>query len=132
MKKNHQPLQISNSTLCCIRHFVAFDTLLYSTLCSIRHFVIRHFVLRHFVVSTLCYSTLCYIRHFVIRHFVSTPSQGLKNIFTGQNQVRQALLLMNRHMTTAHSNEIDSQILIDQDPGSGSEIRDPGPRSGFF
>ena len=34
---------------------------------------------------------------------------------------------MNRHMTTAHSNEIDSQILIDQDPGSGSEIRDPDP-----
>ena len=41
---------------------------------------------------------------------------------------------MNRHMTTAHSNEIDSQILIDQDPGSGSEIRDPDPGSGsgFF
>ena len=35
-------------------------------------------------------------------------------------------------MTTAHSNEIDSQVLIDQDPvdqdpGSGSEIRDPDP-----
>ena len=41
---------------------------------------------------------------------------------------------MNRHMTTAHSNEIDSQIFIDQDPGSGSEIRDPDPGSGssFF
>ena len=39
---------------------------------------------------------------------------------------------MNRHMTTAHSNEIDSQILIDQDPGSGSEIRDPDPDPGFF
>ena len=39
---------------------------------------------------------------------------------------------MNRHMTTAHSNEIDSQILIDKDPGSGSEIRDPGSGSGFF
>ena len=33
-------------------------------------------------------------------------------------------------MTTAHSNEIDSQILIDQDPGSGSgffENGDPDP-----
>ena len=43
---------------------------------------------------------------------------------------------MNRHMTIAHSNGIDSQILIDLDPGSGSEIRDPGskirdPRSGI-
>ena len=36
---------------------------------------------------------------------------------------------MNRHMTTAHSNEIDSQFLIHLDPGSGSEIRDP--RSGI-
>ena len=43
---------------------------------------------------------------------------------------------MNRHMTIAHSNGIDSQILIDLDPGSGSEIRYPGseirdPRSGI-
>ena len=30
-------------------------------------------------------------------------------------------------MATSYSNEIDSQILIDQDPGSGSEIRDPDP-----
>ena len=29
---------------------------------------------------------------------------------------------MNRHMTTAHSNKTDFQILIDQDPGSGFEI----------
>ena len=34
---------------------------------------------------------------------------------------------MNRLMTTAHSNEIDPQILIYQDPGSGSKIRDPDP-----
>ena len=34
---------------------------------------------------------------------------------------------MNRHMTTAYSNEIDSQNLKDPDPGSGSEIRDPDP-----
>ena len=33
---------------------------------------------------------------------------------------------MNRHITTAYSNEIDSQNLKDPDPGSGSEIRDPG------
>ena len=37
---------------------------------------------------------------------------------------------MNRHMTTAYSNEIDSQNLKDPDPGSGSEIRDPDPGSG--
>ena len=34
---------------------------------------------------------------------------------------------MNRHMTTAYSNEIDSQNLKDPDPGFGSEIRDPDP-----
>ena len=34
---------------------------------------------------------------------------------------------MNRHMTTAYSNEIDLQNLKDPDPGSGSEIRDPDP-----
>ena len=36
---------------------------------------------------------------------------------------------MNRHITTAYSNEIDSQNLKDPDPGSGSEIRirDPDP-----
>ena len=54
--------------------------------------------------------------------------QGLKNIFTGKNKVRLALLLRNRHMTTAHSNEIDSQFLIDLDPGSGSEIQDLVPK----
>ena len=54
----------------------------------------------------------------------------LTAIFTGWNQVRQALLLMNRHMTATHSNKIDLQILIDQDQGSVSvffENGDPDP-----
>ena len=65
-------LIFTNSTLCCIRHFVIrhfviFDTLLRSTLCKFDTLLfdtllIRHFVIRHFV-----------IRHFVFQHFVPTP-----------------------------------------------------------
>ena len=36
---------------------------------------------------------------------------------------------MNQHMTTAHSIEIDSQILMDPDPRTGIWIRDPGSGS---
>ena len=40
---------------------------------------------------------------------VLNQPQMLKIFFTEWNQVRQALLPMNRHMTTAYSNEIDAQ-----------------------
>ena len=59
------------------------------------------------------------------------PTSGAQNIFYRVESSSAGLLPMNRHMTTAYSNEIDSQNLKIRirDPGSGSgiRIRDPDP-----